>query len=184
MNIPMQLTWLMLTVFVGISSLPAWSPTHCQHNKQKPNLTHSGTKPYFWKQNATQTHCWCMSGIHGQGRNLYHHMKNHLWSSLKFSLAEKPTNCEGESYPIHHGKTTRPNNKIFTSTENIPTETFRTKYWNNHLGGVSVYTPTDWHLTKSWTIHHHSWRHPTLWTPCWSDKNVTILKITQTAYRL
>ena len=62
-------------------------------------------------------------------------------------LGQKPENCE-EDHPIYHGKTTRPNNKIFTSTENIPTETFQIEYWNYNLGGVSVYTSTDWQLTK------------------------------------
>ena len=42
-------------------------------------------------------------------------------------LGQKPENCK-EDHPIYHGKKTRPNNKTFTSTENIPTETFQIEY--------------------------------------------------------
>ena len=83
-------------------------------------------------------------------------------------------------YPIHHGKTansdTRDTSDLNRTHSNCK---FPNKYWNYNLGGVRVYTATEWQLTEPTTIHHHTWRHSILWTLCWLDRKAPILKIPQ-----
>ena len=122
-------------------------------------------------------HCWYMSGLLGQERNLYHHMKNHLWSSLKFSLAEKPTNCEGESYPTHHGKTTTSNIRNTDFNRTYSNWTFPNRILDRYLRWSEC--PHTYCLTphKSWTIHHHTWRHLTLWTLLFTHRSWRLRKL-------
>ena len=73
--------------------------------------------------------------------------KIHLWSSLKISLAQKPTNCE-EDIPSITVKQQIQTTEILTSTRQIPTEQFRTQHWIDISGGVSIHTSIDWQLTE------------------------------------
>ena len=118
-----------------------------------------------------------MSRNHGHGESLFHHIKIIFGASWSF-LWPRNRRIVKKILPITVKQQIQ-TTEILTSTRQIPTEQFGTQHWIDILGGVRVYTATDWHLTKSWTIHHHTLRHPILWTLCWLDRKAPILKIPQ-----